>query len=490
MSFSLLSVAIMAITAMVLYKEIKKGYRHGLSKSLINLSVLLFCAVFSSILSVWIAKLVTKIIWNLLESAESEIEILLFPGFVGMMLSIFLAILLYIPLFYMLKFGLSCFIRVVMKSKVKAVQTIKYDKAPIYPSEDSSLRIVNDKIFGAIVGALSGLIISIVVFMPLMGVLKTTYTLLDSLNKVESYYISVDSDDLKLLDKYANDASGTVLYCCGGGEIYDLTTRINSYGYKTCLNDEIVAFGESKFLKAAEDLYQVDQVTADNIWLIEDVLDKAKDQVCLRVLTVDIMKNVLSSWLDYEPFMEIERPDFGDYHEMDGVFDAVFTVCSNTTVETYDADIRTFISLVRILDESTVFDEDRDYQSLMYSLAEGKILTRLEEAIYKNPRMLLVQRAIDDFLMDMISAELKSSKYSAYKKNMFYREIASVLNDSKALGDANRERAIANGVTEAFETWGIYLPEKLGSHIGNILSSNLLDGTTVTDKTVEKFFNN
>ncbi|MBO5682472.1 MAG: hypothetical protein J6S10_00685, partial [Clostridia bacterium] len=154
MSFSLLSVAIMAITAMVLYKEIKKGYRHGLSKSLINLSVLLFCAVFSSILSVWIAKLVTKIIWNLLESAESEIEILLFPGFVGMMLSIFLAILLYIPLFYMLKFGLSCFIRVVMKSKVKAVQTIKYDKAPIYPSEDSSLRIVNDKIFGAIVGAL------------------------------------------------------------------------------------------------------------------------------------------------------------------------------------------------------------------------------------------------------------------------------------------------------------------------------------------------
>ena len=45
MSFTLLSVIILTITALIVYIEVRRGYKQGLSKSLINVALILFSAI-------------------------------------------------------------------------------------------------------------------------------------------------------------------------------------------------------------------------------------------------------------------------------------------------------------------------------------------------------------------------------------------------------------------------------------------------------------
>lgn len=488
MSFSLLSVLILAITATVTYREIKKGYRHGLSKSLVNLSILIFCAVFTSLVSMWIAKLFGKLVLKWMESGLNGVASL-FPGLIGALISIIISILLYIPIFYILKAVFTALVRIIMRSSTQKLKKSQEVRAPIYSSENVPLHVAKDKHLGAAIGAISGIIISIVVFMPLVGCLKSTYNLLDVMAQDEIAIVNAESETLGVIGKYANDASGTVLYYCGGNVIYDLTTRIHTYGYYTCLNDEIESLKDTKFIDIAKDLYEEEETTKDNLAIIEELLDEVSDHVFLRLITTDIVKNLSSSWLEDEPFMGLARPDFGNYSEVDSVFNAAFVVCSNTTMEYYDEDIRTIISLISILNESPLFVEGRDYKRFMQVFVESDIVRQLDTELDKNPRMTSVKRAVDNLFIEIISSELKTEKYSEQKKNLFYKEIAAVLNNNKKLSGSVQKLSIKGGVSDAFDRCGVYLPEELEDRVADMIVESLLNDDNLTEKSVEEFFN-
>ena len=487
MSFSLLSVLILVITVMVIYREIKKGYRHGLSKSLINLSILIFCAVFTSLASMWIAKLLSKLIWLWMESSLSGM-VLLFPELIGTLISIGVSILLYIPMFYALKAVLNSLSGIILCAGSRKLKKTQEFASPMYSSENVPLHVEKDKKLGALVGAISGIVISVVVFMPLMGCLKTTHKVIDVISESEIVKVNTESETFRVIDKYSNDASGTVLYYCGGNLIYDLTTRIYSYEYNTCLNREIESFRDTDFIEIAKELYSKNEFSKDNIEIFEALLDEVGDHVLLRLATTDIVKGLSSSWLEYEPFMGLGRPNFGHYAEIDSALNSAFMVCAHTTVEHYDADVRTMISLVSILNESSIFSEGRDYQRFMNEFVESDLIEQLEAELAKNPRMSPVQLAIDNLFIDMIASELNADKY-ADKRELFYREIATVLNNNKKLSGSVQKHSIKNGVSDAFENCGVYLPEALEERVADKISGNLLNNENLTEKTVESFFN-
>ncbi len=491
MSFSLLSIAIIAVTAAVIYREVRKGYRHGLSRSLISLSILIFCAVFASLVSVWITKPIGALVIEILRST-GVLNLLsgtlaLFVGIVKMLVNIIISLLLFLPTFYILRALVTYLVKIIIAAVTAKSNKGRSKGSAVYLSEDAPFYVVNDKKLGALVGALSGFIIAVVVFMPLMGLLKSADDIADTLKEMTDIPAVENSKGLDILDRYANDASGTVLYTCGGGVIYDITTRTNAYGYTSCLNDEIKAIRETNLTETAVELYESGAITLENSEIIEKFLDKVDRSLFLKLVMADVLKNVSSRWLEYQPYMGIARPSFSSYSEIDNFFNSVLYVCTSTSIETYDADIRTIVALIRIFEEYPILNT-RDYKSFMTDFVEENALQSIEAELRKNPHMNSVHVAIDDLIMNIIASEFELEKYSLSQKTNLYNGIASVLNDARGLSGYVKSTAIANGISEKFESCGVYVPSNLENRIANLLSYKLSDSSELTGTAVESIF--
>jgi hypothetical protein len=85
----------------------------------------------------------------------------------------------------------------------------------------------HEKPIAAFVGALAGLVLVIVLFMPLTGILKTGDDIIDTVAEMTHNETIQQSTAARLLDHYGNDASGTVLRACGGNALYNMTARIS-----------------------------------------------------------------------------------------------------------------------------------------------------------------------------------------------------------------------------------------------------------------------
>ena len=115
MSFTLLSVVIIAMAVIIVYRQMRKGYKHGLSRSLIHLATLLCCAIFSAPISALLAKLLVRFLLSLLEGIgwldflSGSLSALTLV--VELMMSMILAVLLYLPVFFIFKFLLRMLAR-------------------------------------------------------------------------------------------------------------------------------------------------------------------------------------------------------------------------------------------------------------------------------------------------------------------------------------------------------------------------------------------
>ena len=60
MSFTSLSILIPLFAALLMYVQIRKGYKRGLTRSLIGLAVLVGCAFFSTLIAVGVSAAITE----------------------------------------------------------------------------------------------------------------------------------------------------------------------------------------------------------------------------------------------------------------------------------------------------------------------------------------------------------------------------------------------------------------------------------------------
>ena len=495
MSFSLLSVTIIGISAAIIYKEIRKGYKHGLLRSLINLATLIFCAVFSSVISTLLASLIGDILHDVLtergffDSLVAPLTLLV--GVTEMLAKMLLSVLLYLPVFYTLKAFVSRPIRIFCSLLAKKWSLRRRKNSPPeYLSEEAPFYVIHDKKIGAAVGALAGLVLAIIVFMPLTGLLNSTTETLEVVQEFVEIPALEEAEWAVLVDKYSHDASGTVLQACGGRGLYNLTARTTIHGHTTYLNKEIDVIKSLNVKQLLEELEDSGELGVDNIQMVEKLVDGLDESLSMKLLMTEFLSEASTSWMGYQSYMGIERPNLAETRAVEGFFDSILYVCSTTTIETYDADVRTVVALIKIFGENQEAFDSSDYNVIMQTFVDDGLLYRIEEELYKNPHMGLVHLSIDDLIMDMIADELDSGKYSLASKDILYRGIASVMNDARGLTGSAQTTTIGSGVGEHFEKQGVYLPETLENRIGEILVSNVsgADSGQLTETDIANFF--
>ncbi len=492
MSFTLLSVVIIAMAVIIVYRQMRKGYKHGLSRSLIHLATLLCCAIFSAPISALLAKLLVRFLLSLLEGIgwldflSGSLSALTLV--VELMMSMILAVLLYLPVFFIFKFLLRMLLRFLNAVlRVKRVKKVKKN-LPEYCSEELPFYLRHDRKLGAGIGAFSGIILVIVIFMPLMGILKTADDIVDTLAEI-SYVETINkSSSAKLLNTYANDAAGTVLHASGGRVLYDLTAQVYYKGYSTTMNKEIEAVRSLHVVDSFNEIRSHGKIDSTTIELICGILDDLHRSLFLRIVVSDFLGDASQQWLQYEEFLGIERPDIGGYGAVNDLFDSILFVCSSTTLETYEADFKTILGVFGILTEYTDTFESDDYQTFMTEFVEGDALDRIENELKKNPRMSMLDTSIDGLLMDVIATELSSLPLDIEGSHGVYSSIADALNSSRNLEGSVKKTAVSNAVADSFAEQGVYLPPVMEDRIASILMENIPTDGYITEERLKDYF--
>ena len=487
MTFTLLSLVILGITAAIIYKHACLAYKRGLTASLIHLSIIIFSAVFAALISGLIATLsggaFFSYICKLLSIEESGIG--LFSSALEIIVKMLFSVVIYLPVFFLLK----ALVNFIAKRVIGAVNRRRRNGQMTYCSEDEVYHVKHEKKLAMAIGIISGFMMSVIVFMPLTGTLKSANDIVHIVSDMTDNSKIKESEGVQLLDKYANDFSGTVLNTCGGQVIYDLASRTSVEGQSTYLNNEIRIISSIDIMETKDKLGESNGGMSENIEEIEQIVDKMEESLVLKVFMVDVLKDASTKWMENTSYYGIPKPVLGDSRALDDFMDSILYVCSTTTMETCDADISTVINIMKIFGDYDALVENASYEAIMTEFVENDGLGRIEDELYKNPHMSSVHMAIDNLLIELIAQEITEIKYSNEIRDRLYKGIAASLNDTRGLTGSVKMSALSNGISEEFEKSGVIIPDNINDKLANIIYQNIASQNgSIHENDVKKFF--
>ena len=490
MSFTLLSIVLLGVMALFIYKQVTKGYKQGLTKSLINLSVLIICALCGALLASWIAALFSPSFIAFIRRTDIYVAIIKFTGDIsiveGFVIRIILSLILYLPIFLLLRKISSSIVRRILKKRIEP-----YGEEQRYISENENFLIKNDKKIGAILGVVSGFVLSIAIFMPLVGLLRSANDAILITKEITNVKAIEESEDLNLLDRYANDFSVHLIYACGGSTLYDVATTVSIDGELTCVNKEIKHIRGIDFSVAKGVFKESFAIEESKVQEINGMISDINESAFMKAFSVQIIKNTSSRWLQNKGYAGFKRPALKYNSDMNALVDDVLRDLSNTSLETYDDDIKSALMLISVVEKNHKIFENSDYTTFMRELENSSLLQDINNVTATNSGMASVNDGIDDIMLTSLIEELADGeKYTDVARIRLCNDLQMAVNKTKGLTKEARVSAMLSYSAESFATFGIDVSNSLNRKFATRIVDRFSDESGLIDsKDVEQFFN-
>ena len=472
---------------LTVYFEARRGYKRGFSRSLIHISVLLVCAFFATAVSVWVVSLLDKPLKLLLDATKllSNETLAAFSDVVLILIGMIASILIYVPIFMILRLLFAIII------KIACARFGKDPHANSYLSENAEGYYKYNKAYGAAVGAIAGFLITIVVFTPLVGVLKSATSVVEVVGDITGDESISQTKELRELEEYSKDFSAVLVDNCGGRLLFNLTSYAEFGGERTYLNREISAIDNIDIEELTKVFSSINAADEESVDAITSLIKKANESLIAKTIIMNAVKGAASAWMEGEEYMGTKKPSFGENRAIDLFLNEILYVCSTSTLETIGPDLTTLVNLSKIFTERKSIFDNGDYDAMISEFVEGDTERLIREELEKNPHMQRVLYAIDDLIMTVVSQELTNGiKYSVGDYEDLYAKFASALSETFALSGSVRVTALSEQLKGYFEEYGMYMPEGLNDRVATLLISGIAnDNGEVTKEDVEEFFN-
>lgn len=489
MYFTAISAIIILYTALKMLLSAAKGYKKGWLKSIIGLGKIAFCALFASLISVAVAS----------ASAEPVLMILsdegVFDGIItedallpviDIVVRMLLSLVLYIPVFYIMRLLLAIIVGIVYKRVTKRDNIAKTP----YSTENKTYLEKNDRIIGAFIGAICGFIIIVVVFMPLCGIMRSIDNIAAMTEKIsgESLYESTEGGEE--LKKYTNDFSVHFIDACGGKFLFDLTARTNAYGMSASFNDELAKVSAIDFEEYEKLLSSIGSSREPDFARIDELLGSIDDSLFMKTLLLSTVKGASDSWLRGESFMDMGKPIFIDYEPVEAFFDEFLMICKTSTHETIISDIKMLLIMGNAVSEKFSSLSGGNYNGIVNSFTDGSIERLIDEQIERNPHMWKMKDAFHNLIFSVLANQIVSGNVmSDLSRQFLYNDIAEILNDTAALQEVTKNSAIRKQLGDLLNDNSIYSSDELVDGVAFLLLENFkADAGALSADEIEELF--
>ena len=486
MSFNLISIAILVIAAVIITFEVIRALSRGVKKSVITL-VSIFISMFSAILITFVASdAIVNAAMTLLDKIEG-LETLYdrFPHFEEVAFAYADAIIspiLFVLLFILVRVIVAIVFAIVFKRNAKRYGNKAYE------NEDAPNYKKKPKWISAFLGAVSGFLVSVILFMPVVGSLKISAVAARSVNETsDAFNFRIKNSMVKALDTLSSDVVGNVFYYSGGVLIYKSTSvsRLNDNHFE--LEAEIVNSldGIDDLLKVGTVISNVENATEEDKEVLRSVGEKINRAETLKNVGSDFISDLSKKWLNREKYYNIPKPKVGNAAEV--FFDKMLFVCKSTTPDTVGADLSSLLNVFLLADEYQILNCE-DYKTLIETANQTGAFNAIKAELSKNSRMSGVSVEIDNMAVRAVASAINNFTPEEYEA--ITKDVATTLNEALTIKDPEeRVRYITDYMEQHIRERDIDVGSDITNEVAKKLTEELLDTThEVTPEEVEEFW--
>ena len=474
MTFSLISVAILLITALVIVIEVVRAINRGRKKTLVTLA--------SIFLSVFVSILITKFLSNLfakfvLKFVKSAFDISSIADKLKSIDDILFAYSdsLIAPITF---FAVFILVRLLIALIIKLVFNVNQKKSAekLYECEDASESKKKPKLINGLLGALCGFMVMVITVSPFVGTLKMATKAFRNVNKEDATFdIRIKDEALLFFDRCSDDLVGSIFYYSGGIFVYKAvaTSELNDNHF--ALENEI----DNTFL-TADDLMSMMSVLnhiataseAEKNMLrnLGTNVDKAET---LKAATADILPVLSKKWMNDEPYEGAVKPKVSKASE--SFFDKMLYICTKSTPDTVGADLSSLLNVYLIAFENDLVISE-NYKEMLEKAKITGAFELIKNELKKNPRMSGIDLELDNTTMKSIASAIQTFNPENYDNLM--NNITGMLNNAINLDGQQRFDFITQYTKNFINQHGI----NLGDDVVNEITQRFID-ELVEDKT-------
>ena len=504
MTFTLFSVAILMVFAVIAGLEIYQGMKKGFFKAMVAFGMALLCMVISLILAPLLSDLIATTVLAQYSSVEIcnmlrvryEIAGDLILPIISLLSSIVLFVVLFLVL--MLLRALLAF---------AALDNEEYELAPkIDEGTCSNKRMLwlvqKRRALGGIVGALSAVLIAMVITSPLMGALDVANQLIDTANDFDDRIwdrVAMDTTELESVQTYAADIPGNVFYQLGGKHMFATVATTQYKGEEVHLLDEIAVLKRTlKNLNVLLNCIGPNTVASEeDIANIYQLCEDIDDMKLLELLVADFVSQSAKGWLDNKLVMGLEKPQV--HPAFSKLWDQTLNICAKTSVSQSKKNTITLLRIYAILLESGLTRTDINELALAQNIRQYDVINRVQVELVANKNTAKLEnefkRAVLKTQIDyMFTYKFHSSVEDKTRYTKLTQNIAEVLSNIQNRGYINQERLISatsNAVKPYLNEYGLNFSDSMLTILSEAIADKLIyayDEITADD--VKEFLEN
>ncbi len=516
MTFTIFSLILIISIVFSVSKEAYNGYRKGSTKAIVSFLSVVFSLVMSTVIS---SRLISLTIGQLALSYLRQIKVFRnlfdsigqFESITHAVVSMVISSIVFVFVFLILYLICRIVISIVYK---KALSSDKEDTG--YVGENSSWYTRNSKYIGAIVGGISGFLMTVILFSPIIGTFKSVNSIME-IASIERNVVEKDSDTdrsadesetqetetaetdeqeekddndiVNIISDYANDFAGTVVYYCGGKAVYDMSARTVINGETVILTHEIEAIKTvaEDIVKVAPALKDLNEFNSRDTRRLSRVCEKMDDSYFLRLLSASVVSSASQNWLQGEKFLGISRPRFNS--SIDPFCDGVFSVLAATNADTVGEDVSTFINVCEIILDSGILETNGNYSMLMELLDESSFVQDLTDELKSNPRTASL---VDNLHLLAMNSLMNTIKFDGYDVEQYYGLMDDITEQFNRMNGQNHEKKVetlAGYTVEYLQDYGVDVPVDVAEIIVDAMITSIpTDDGYITTEQMKNFF--
>ncbi len=480
--FEYVTIALIATVAVFLLVNVVKALIRGLKKSIGTLVAIILSAIIAAIITFIICNPSSSVIGWLMDTInailpEGEIKDLFAIAELEDALSHY-SVMIAAPFFFVAAFSVvSIIVSIIVAIIVKFVPPYKKPRA------------VANRLGGAGVGLVCGLLVSVIFLMPVVGTINLMASfegtvVTEQIEENADPAVSYSEEDMltELISGASENEVVQILNGIGCGYVFDLFASTEFDGKRIYLKDDIgtitAMIGDVSLLGGDMSAYGQEQIDA-----LDNILASLDSSPLLKNVVAGIFSTAAEKWTAGETFIGIEKFSAGEL--LDPLVDEMLVIMTTSDKTNVSADLGTMKDVFAILIKHDML-KGGDYQTTLDKLSQSGAIGELIVAVNKNERMSPLADEITLLSIRTLASTIGVPADKTENYNQLMSGIADILNESRA--DANRAETIEPQITDTLEHYGIEISGEAAANVSRSIVADLggLDSVSASD--VEEFF--
>ena len=468
---------LMIIIAVVVAINVVIGVFGGLKKRLAALVAIVVSAIIAAIVTTVLCSptspvmaMITEKINELLTQAELGITVGVEPGSIGEAILFYIAMVVKPFVFTAIYALLSLILGIVMSIVSKYIPLFK------------NISNVPNRLGGAGVGLVCGLLVSLFLFVPFIGTIGVAAEAIDSTGVLtEALESEMPADEIPSF-KEAYEGFDYLGY----GILYDALASADYYGEKVYLREDIqiVVALIDKLGGVGTDLGSIDEEKAGEI---NAALDELEGSAMLRGVLAGVLSEAAQSWLDGDPYMGMEKIDAGELYQP--LVDTALGILATTDKDTVVPDLRAVVDMFKVLVKHGVLSsEGEENGDVLDKLSDGAIISELLAVVGENERMHPLADEITRLGLRTLAGTLGIPESNQERYDDLMNKIAEILNETYSYTAEDRYGSVEGKLSNAFKDYGVTVGGEALQSVAEGLIRDLGDASDLSADDVKEFF--